>query len=119
MPSAYATFAQFTDVYSVKGVAAAELNSYWLPYGSLRVNESLGGKFTTPFSSNNHTARDLSIHFAYLGLLQRTRNKEDSQEILGEVTRRIKSIVGGNTPMITDSGDILFASASVSNDAWS
>lgn len=102
--SNYATYVDFTAVYSVKGVSEAQINSAWLPYGTLRVNESLGGCFTTPFSSNNQTARDLSIHYAYLGILLRTRNQEDSEELKNDLILRVTDICCRNMPMILDDG---------------
>lgn len=118
MTITYATFSEFTQVYSVKGVSEAEISSVWLPHGALRVNEALGGPFATPFSDDNVTARDLSIRFAYLGILVRTHRQDDSAELRDELSRRITDIRRGNTPMITDSGDTLFVSEA-RNDAWS
>lgn len=109
MALTYATYSEFTQVYSLSKISEAEISSAWLPHGALRVNESLGGAFTIPFSSNNYTARDLSIHFAYLGILKRTRNQTDSQELDECLQRRITDITCFNTPMITDSGDALYA----------
>jgi len=115
----YATYAQFTQVYSVKGITEADISSYWLTYGALRVNESLGGVYTTPFSSNNETAKDLSIHFGYLGILYRTRNQTDSEELQKEMERRIKAIVDDNMPMILSDGSNYFADTDTTLDAWS
>ena len=110
MAITYATFSDFTEVYSIKGLSQSEINSSWLPHGALRVNESLGGSFTIPFSSNNHTARDLSIRFAYLGTLNRTRNQTDSDELRNAIDRRITDITCFNHPMILDDGTPLYAS---------
>ena len=74
MAVTYANYTDFTAVYSVRGVSETEINSYWLSYGALRTNEALGGYFTVPFSSNNDTAKDLSIYFAYLGILDRQKS---------------------------------------------
>lgn len=109
MALTYATYSDFTQVYSLSKISEAEINSSWIPYGALRVNESLGGSFTIPFSSNNHTARDLSIHFSYLGILYRTRNQNDSVELREALEKRITDITCFNAPMITDSGDSLYA----------
>lgn len=119
MAITYATYSEYTAVYSLKGLSVEAVNSTWLPYGALRVNEALGGYFTVPFSTNNQTARDLSIHYARLGQLERTRNQDDSQELLESINSRITMIQCGNAPMITDSGDAFFADASATADAWS
>lgn len=115
----YATYSEFTEVYSIKGVSQSDITSYWLYHGSLRVNESLGGFFVTPFSSNNHTARDLSIHFTYLGIESRLRTSQPTDiKIKGELQQRITDIRCGNTPMILDDGTSVFASTT-KLDAWS
>lgn len=118
MPTTYASFADFTSVYSLKGVDKAEVESSWLPYGALRVNESLGARFTTPFSSNNQTARDLSIRYAYLGILNRTRNQSDSDEMVRALDARITALNSGSAPMILDDGTSLFANQGGA-ESWS
>jgi len=119
MPVTYATFSEFTQVYSLKGVSQADISSQWIPYGALRVNEALGQCFTTPFSSNNETAKDLSIHFGYLGLLLRTRNQTDSEELRNDLMSRVSMICSGNSPMITSSGETMFPEATTLNDLYS
>ena len=119
MSVTYATYSEYTMVYSDKGVDEAHINSQWLPYGALRVNEALGACFTVPFSSNNQSARDLSIHFAHLGLLLRTRNQEDSQELKADLMSRISDICSLGMGMVTDSGDILSPSTTSVNEVWS
>ena len=118
MSITYATYSEFTEVYSVKGMTQALINSYWLPYGALRVNECLSNAFTVPFSNNNHTARDLSIQFAYIGMLLRTRNQTDSEELKKDVYERIDKILAGNSPMISDSGEAVYSSNTMF-DSWS
>ena len=119
MSVTYATYSEFTQVYSLKGVSQTEINSYWLPHGALRVNENLGGFFTTPFSSNNHTARDLSIHFAYLGINARARTSQPQDiPIRNELEQRITDITCGNAPMILDDGSLI-QSPTTKFNAWS
>lgn len=122
MAITYATFSEFTDVYSVKGVPEAEINSHWLPEGALVVNEKLGGLYTTPFSSNNETAKNLSIHFAYLGILvSRTRKQDDSPELKGYLDQRVSSIVSSGAPMVLTDGTTIFPdkAGSPKYNAWS
>jgi len=120
MTVTYATYSEFTQVYSLRGVSETDITSYWLPYGALRVNENLGGYFSTlPFSSNNETAKDLSIHHAYLGILnrQRTGSTEDLK-VKQEITDRLVDLRQGNTPMIMTDGTALY-SDTARVDAWS
>lgn len=115
----YANYTDFTLVYSLKGVSEADITSAWLPYGTLRVNEELGGAFTTPFSSNNLTAKDLSIHFAALGVLLRTRNQTDSEELKNDLMRRVMNINSGNMPMMTNSGVAIYPDRTTKAQVWS
>ena len=117
----YGTADQFLAVYSagVADITSAEIQNVWTPYGALRVNEQLGRIFTTPFSSNNQTARDLSIKYAYLGILLRTRNQKDSEELNDELKLRIEGIIEGNSPMVLDDGESMFATGSSLTSAWS
>ena len=104
MLTPYATYSEYTQIYSDKGVSQNEVTSSWLPYGTLRVNECLGGYYTTPFSTNNATARDLCIHFAHLGILLRTRKTDDSEELRKSLERRCASLTSSGSPMMTDDG---------------
>jgi len=119
MTVTYASFLEFTAVYSIQFVSEAEINSSFLPYGALRVNESLGKCYATPFSSDNLTAKDLSIHFAYLGYLLKTRNQTDSEELSKDLQLRVTDICCGNAPMITNSGTSLFPENTAGAEAWS
>lgn len=111
----YATAANFTAVYSLKGISETEISSAWLPYGTQRVNEVLGGWYTLPFSSNNITARQLTVDYAYLGVLIRTRKETDSKELKNELKERIASITSSGAPMFTDSAESIYPSADVNN----
>lgn len=104
----YATYQQYTMVYSEKGIGQSEISSYWLFYGAQRVNECLGGFYTLPFSSNNATARQLSIDYGHLGILIRTRRQDDSEELINELEKRISYLTSSGSPMMTDSGESIF-----------
>ena len=112
MAVTYASYAQFTAVYSVRDMTQTTIEGTWLPHGALRVNEVLGGAFTTPFGSNNFTAQDLSIHYAYLGILVRTRKQDDSTELMDYLEKRVTDIRSGNLPMVLDDGTQLFSDGS-------
>lgn len=107
MAVVYATYSDFTQVYSLKNVGEVDVNSYWLIHGALRVNERLSSRYTTPFSSNNETAKDLSIHYAALGILKRTRNQTDSIELENYLNQRISDILSGGSDMISSDGTIV------------
>jgi len=115
--ASYATVVEFEGQYPNTRVTSSDLFDTWLVRGTTRVNESLGKCFTTPFSSNNQTAKELSIEFAYLGILKRTR-AADSDEMLELVNTRVTNICSGNAPMVTTDGEAIFATG-VNNSVWS
>ncbi len=114
MAITYATVDEWvTMVGSQKGLTETQLNSSWLPYGARRVNEQLGQCFEIPFSSNNFTAKQLSIQMGWLGFLEtRTSKQDDSQELATRLAQVVTDICSGNSPMITTSGEGLFATGS-------
>lgn len=116
---AYASYSEFTAVYSVRGITQDDLETYWLSYGTLRTDEALGGYFSTPFSSNNETAKDLSIHQAYLGIQARQRTGQTADiKVKEEIEDRLTSIRCGNTPLILTDGTAMYAQTA-KVDAWS
>ena len=114
--SQYATFAQFTAVYSVRGVGQPVIDEF-LQQGSTMLNERLGNQFTTPFSSNNLTAVELSRDFAMYLLQVRTITPGDSAEIKELIDDRIEALMNG-APMSTTSGDAI-ATIDPSNTVFS
>lgn len=81
------------------------------------VNERLGAQFTTPFSSNNATAMELSRDFAMYLLQVRTIAPGDAAEIKELLDDRIKALLAG-APMSTNSGNPI-ATIDVSNTVFS
>jgi len=114
----YASYAQFTAVYSLQGISQTNIESYWLGYGALRVNEELASCFTIPFSSTNHTARDLSIRFAFEGIQNRKQGNPIDLRVDTELTNRLDDIKNANKPMIYDDGSTIFAT-NYSNTTYS
>ncbi len=115
--ASYATLAEFEGRFPNTRVSCVDLVNTWLVLGTTRVNEALGKCFTVPFSSNNQTAKELSIEYAYLGILQRTR-AADSDEMLQLVNERVTNICSGNAPMVTTGGDAIFATGA-NESVWS
>lgn len=106
----YATFSDFNARYATR-LGEAEVTSHYLPFASTRLNGLLGGAFTVPFSSNNQTARDLTIDLAYLMVLQRSKEPQDHQALDQAVQGRITGLLEGREAMMTTSGEALFAEA--------
>lgn len=112
----YASFAQFTAVYSIRGAEQPTIDEF-LVQGSTMVNEKLGSKFTTPFSSNNLTAMELSRDIAMYLLQVRTIAPGDSEEIKELIDDRVQSLMDG-APMATEDGDSI-STTDINNMVWS
>ena len=108
MPDPYASYEDFTIVNSIQGVSQSAINSHWLFLGSSRVDEALGDIFATPFSSNNQTAKELCIDFAIIGIMTKSKKKEDSEELREGLAERI-AMIRESRIMRTDEGATLRA----------
>ena len=115
----YASYANFTAVYSVAGLSQTQLENHYLPAGSRYLDSRLSRAFTVPFSSNNLTARDMNIYSAMLLFLEgRTSKKDDAAEIRLLLDGWIKDLVEGNGTMSL-SDDTVLASDGAQHDVWS
>ena len=115
----YASFAQFTTVYSISGLSQAQLNDHYLPSGARYLDSRLSRAFTVPFSSNNLTARDMNIYSAMLLFLQgRTSKQDDAKELRGMLDQWIRDLAIGNGVMSLSDDTILTASGT-QFQAWS
>lgn len=113
----YATYAEFNARYSTK-LTEAEVNSDYLPFATSRLEGLLGGHFTVPFSSNNMTAKDITIDLAYLMILQRSREPKDFEGFGRAVNTRLSALTQGAEAMMTTSGEAIF-SGTAQNVVWS
>ncbi len=88
--------------------------SYHLQYAEMELDGYMAPFYTVPFSSNNLTAKDLSIDLTYLRVANlKTAERNDYRK---ELMDRIKMYQDGSAIMITTSGDAL---SSASGAAWS
>jgi hypothetical protein len=85
------------------------VNSHHIHGAEVALNGMLAGHFTVPFSSNNLTARDLTIDLTYIRYM---RNKDPKRiEIMRkDFMDRIDRLRKGEDVMMTDSGDSLLKS---------
>ena len=113
----YATFSEFTARYATK-LTEAEVTSHYLPFATGRLEGLLGAYFSVPFSSNNLTAKDLTIDLAYLLVLQRSREPGDHEALKGRISDRIAALSQGAEAMMTTSGEALTASPA-GDTVWS
>lgn len=114
----YATYAEFTQVYSLRGVSQAEVESAHLPRAAAELNTRLGAYFTVPFSGNE-TAKWLNIDLAAAVILRRNLKQDENLKLEERIDKIITDIVSGNAPMILNDGTALFASAGGNQGFWS
>jgi len=91
-------------VYSFRGVSQSQIESHWLYEGSMRVNQAFSRLYTTPFSSNNYTAKNLTVHYAALGILVRTQKVDDSDELWKQIKQQVTDITSGEGNMMDTNG---------------
>lgn len=115
----YINWDDVTDRYSVltKGsyAGADEVDSAHVVYAENELDALLASAYTVPFSSNNMTAKDLSIDLTYcrVGNFKIKERKEFKEMIMD----KINMLKNGEMSMITDSGDILATGGST--PVWS
>ena len=109
----YATYSDFNTRYATR-MEPAEVESHYLPFATARLDSALAGAFAVPFSSNNLTARDLTLDLAYLLMLQRNREQGDRTALEESLQRRLSDLREGREAMLSDSGDSLFSSKAAS-----
>lgn len=81
-----------------RGKGSDEVNSFHLAYAEAELNGALAGRFTTPFSSNNVTARELAINLTMTRLGQ--LKDKDAAALRKETLERIDRIRDGREAMM-------------------
>lgn len=106
-------FRKATDVNSYQ----TAIESNYILFAEAELDGRLGGYFTVPFSSNNVTAKDLSIDLSYAKIIIYADPKV-YKSIMDQVDKRIDALISGDAYMLTTSQDQLESSAA-SDLAWS
>ena len=94
---------RFTDFADFGG--AIKVASHYVAYSEAQIDSALGVKYTTPFSNNNLTIRDLTIDLAYARAIR--GRSEEYKEIRADITSRIWALLNGQAVMVTTSGDVI------------
>lgn len=105
-------FPRATDVQSY----GLTVESSYIYYAEADLDRRLAPYFTTPFSSNNVTATDLSIDMSYAKLIIYD-DPDKYAAIMGQVDTVIGDLIAGTAAMQTSSGDLVLSSTG--NGAWS
>ena len=82
-------------------------------YAEADLHSLLGNSFTIPFSSNNLTAKDLTIDLVYANTVK-YRDEERHAAILKRIKDVTASLCLGNTNMVLDDNTTLSTSGSIS-----
>jgi len=116
----YATWsADFLPRYPLKADAFASsaiAEAACIQPAEADLDSRLGGRFTVPFSSNNQTAKDLTIDLAYLFLVE-PDDEGKTRTMRARVDKAIEELNAGRRIMVTTSGEAL--QASTGGVAWS
>lgn len=104
----YATPDEIIQRYpSLKGTGAAVIDSAFVLYAENDVDGLLGRHFTTPFSSNNITVRDLVIDMTYLRAASLKPSEQEKRQ--ADIDRRVADLIGGNVGMLVSSGSPIYS----------
>lgn len=112
----YANWGDIVNKYphAGRGLGADEVSSVHLLYASAELDGLLGGRYTTPFSSNNITAKELTVDLAFLKL--KVLKDKDAEALRKEVDARIARLMKGEEVMVLVDGTLIPGDLST---AWS
>lgn len=83
--------------------AVSTLDEAYLAPAEFELDAKLSPWFTVPFSSNNQTAKDLTIDMT---VIRMGTYKERIEDLQKSVDARIQALIAGTMVMITTSGEI-------------
>ena len=104
----YILVSDFSGRYSkvASDVGSASLAVDFIPYGENWVDGALSSAYTSPFSNNNLTAKDLSIDYSYLKTLEFSDPKK-AKSIRDSLDARVKMLISGSAQMVLDDGSLV------------
>lgn len=108
--------ARYDELSKLPNVSSASIQENLMQMAEAGISGRLGGSFTTPFSSNNLTAKDLIVDMLYVQV-NMTRQPEKAKALLDTVDSRIAALLSGSSVMLTTSGTV--ALTSVGDTVWS
>lgn len=104
----YCDWAEVSGRYPeiAKSKDATDVASSYIFFAEADIDSRLASRFTVPFSSNNVTAKDLTIDLTYLKVYQ-FKDPEKAKLIEESINARIDKLLAGKSSMMTTSGDTL------------
>lgn len=100
-----------------RNAGAAAVGSAYIQYAEAAIDGMLASHFTTPFSSNNLTAKDLSVELVYARIIRKA-DKEAAAMAAAGVSSMVTMLKNGSLGMVTTSGDII-ANNGTGDEIWS
>ena len=114
--SRYINWNDVVDRYrSVSDKDATVVGSSFIPFAETEVDGRLAAKYSTPFSSNNLTVKDLCIDLVYIKV--GNLNIKETEKLQAQVNSKVARLLNGEEIMITSSGDQIVPG--VSGGLWS
>lgn len=111
----YITYSDLAARYAdIDRISSADVDSYHIVFAENELDGMLSSRFTVPFSSNNLTAKDLSMDLAYLRV--GNFSIENRKILRDEVMARIERLKRGSEDMLLDDGTTL---QTVGETVWS
>lgn len=105
-------YPEFNTLPSAQGV---DVRNELVAYAEAEVHSRLAARYTTPFSSNNYTARTLAVDTMYVQL-QTTRQPEKAKALRELLDARYTALLDGTSSMIDSLGAVI---TMVGDTVWS
>lgn len=103
--------------YSQVSDTPANIESHYIYYAENYLDSLLGPYFTVPFSSDNITAKDLSLEWTYI--LTADLKFEDREKREAHWLKKIDRLIDGKAGMQVSSGQVLSIGGTISNTTQS
>lgn len=112
----YINWDDVVDRYTISGKTqgSKEMDAAYITYAEYELDGMLSNYFTVPFSSNNITAKDLSIDLTYARIANfKTKEMKEFKDI---INKKIKGLISGEKNMMLDDGT---TESTIGNTIWS
>lgn len=109
-------YARYQELAKLPDGTSPEVQDNLILMAEAGIHSRLAGNFSTPFSSNNYTARDLCVDMLYVQNML-TRQPEKAKALAENLDKRIDDLLSGKTSMVTDAG--VATATMVGDTIWS
>jgi len=107
---------RYPELDKLANATSATTQAGFIQLAEAYVHSRLGGQFTTPFSSNNLTAKDLIVDALYVQNML-TRQPDHAKAVRESLDARINDLLSGKTSMVDSAG--VAAGGMVGETVWS